>query len=108
MTDDPLSGHKATYDFLSDMFEQREAEDVEKADGLSPAAQQVYDLCMAGGDGGDEEACRGLAEFYDQQHPGGSDIPLTKAVSAGGMAGSLGEPAASVQLTDIPGRRKQR
>lgn len=126
MADDPLSGHKATFDFLSTMFVSENAE-VEKADGegLSPQAKDLYDSCVAGGAeaGADsaetQQSCTLLAQDFDRRHPGGLSFPDTevstpdeggvvKTISTAGMAADLGEPSATVELTDVPGRKKRR
>ena len=124
---DPLSGTKATVDFISAMMlSHDEVSEVEKAgralpdvDSLSPDARKVFDMSMEGFDGLDVDpeyaktvSLIAAAEF-DRKPSGGSDETppeenTQKVVSTAGMSASLGSPSAEVLLTDTGAERKRR
>ena len=129
---DPLSGTKATADFVTELMTAREQEsaEVEKAgaapsiESLSPDAQDVYRRCMDGfseanthGENA-EKVCSLYARDFDQRHPNGlsageaegseeEPAEVEKTVSAAGMAADLGSPSADVALTDVAQRKRR-
>ena len=127
---DPLSGTKATADFISDLMTARADESgIEKAEGklpsvesLHPDAQKVYQSCVAGfSDAGitggtPEKTCLFSAVDFDRRHPNGletgsesddSEPDVEKTVSTAGMTADLGSPSAEVHLTDADSRKRR-